>query len=411
MRLSGITFGFALTLAIFVRLEKQEAGVYFTAFAIIMFVTSIIRLGMDDILLKNAALYQSSMERKLKAHQSFLECLLLVFTVYGITRCLYIFLEEYVLRLFGEQLFLVIESLIWLPLLHSILSLLSIFFQGAGHANISIFGLTMLGQLISIIALFLFDGIQAETLGGIVTAATGFAVIFSAAFYVGLFGSQVLKGIPFQQAGIREGLIQYLPLWIVVISAQVFQWGVQITGSQFLEPESLADLALGVRLSQLAAVILVVVNYYSAPIFRRFYIAGELGKLMRMYKQITFYSFLIMAVITFGLIIFIPKLILIVGPAYASFQTFFYILWIGQAINVSIGPISHLYTMCNEEVELLRVSVLFCAVTVLAYFVVAESRSVLALPLVSAFSIGLYKIVLYVRFKKLISIKMKLSHQ
>ena len=257
LRFLGIALGFVITIVIISELNKESAGVYFAAYANIMFVSTIMRLGMDDTLLKYSSLYYFGNNSKIVAHIVLFKFILIASLIYLILLLVFFFAQDTISALFGEAIFLTIKHLLVLPFFLAVINLLCIFFQGIGYVKISVVGLTVVNVFVSIIIIYFFEVKSPHILADIMVFATGIAVLFCLFWYFKIFGFIFFKRHHKDRyVNSFEIMDSCLPLWFVVISGQVFQWGAQVVGSQYLGPADLADIAISVRFSQLAVMIL-----------------------------------------------------------------------------------------------------------------------------------------------------------
>lgn len=398
LRFTGIVLGFVLTLVIISELDKESAGIYFAAYANVMFLATIMRLGMDETLLKYSSLYNSNEQSKIVAHRVLYKCFFLVLLFYLFFLTVFFFTQDIISSIFDREIFLTIKRLLVLPVFLLVINFLCVFFQGIGYVKISVIGLTVINIFVSIILIYSLDISSPKGLADVVTLATGIAALFCMFFYFNIFGFVKTKQSD-SKVSFAELSHSFLPLWIVVVSGQVFQWSAQIVGSQYLSPSDLADVALSVRFSQLALMILVVVNYLYGPVFRNLYKQGDIKKILSLYKHIVFFSSLTMIVLSGLLFLIFPVVTSLLGSDYSSFQTLFYVFWAGQCVNVAIGPIGYVYTMCNQERQLMFFSVVCSSITVFSLYVVAYGKNSLWLAIVASVCIAFYKFILLLNFR------------
>jgi O-antigen/teichoic acid export membrane protein len=143
-----------------------------------------------------------------------------------------------------------------------------------------------------------------------------------------------------------------MPLWAVVILAQVVQWSSQLMLGAWSSAENVAFFATAQRTAMLTSFVLFAVNAIAAPKFAAMHAQGDSDGLQRTAIW-SVRLMLLAAVPALLLMLLLPEwLMSFFGDEFRAASTALMILALGQFVNVATGSVGYLLSMTGHEREL-----------------------------------------------------------
>lgn len=143
-----------------------------------------------------------------------------------------------------------------------------------------------------------------------------------------------------------------IPLWGVMMLAQLINWSSQLLLGATGSPEDVALFSVAQRTASLTSFVLIAVNSIAAPKFAAMYSQGDMEGL----KKIALWSvrlMLLAAIPVLAFMLIIPEWLMgLFGPEFRIGATALIILALGQFINVATGSVGYLLSMTGHEREL-----------------------------------------------------------
>jgi O-antigen/teichoic acid export membrane protein len=357
IRILGAGMAFFFNLLIAKQLGAEQAGYFFLALAIVMFLSAFSRLGFENTVLR----FTSTAVTKggeVKAILNFSLKYAVPVSV-GVMSILF-FCSTYIS-----------ENILNKPDLAYTLKLISP----------AVVGLT----IVFIIAMSLqarhklFASIPCQNIAHFFLCG-GFVIIFSldnpstVAIYFSLslgvtssfFYWLSLKGVnEVGELPARNKLwISARSNWIVVIMGEALQWGGPILASVWLLSENIAYLSVAQRIAMLTSFILMAINLVVAPKFSAFKAADDMVNI----RKTALFSVRLLLLSAFPIIslmlIFPSFLMGLFGEDFKQGALLLQILVLGQAVNVITGSVGYLLLMSGNERDMRNVTI-FSGITVL----------------------------------------------
>lgn len=349
VRIVGAFSVFILSVFVARYLGAEESGYYFLAFSIVTFTAAVSRFGFDNTLVRfiGAALPDNEWSN---IQSVFSRALIIATCISTITAfLLYIgsgFIAEVVFDKPALEPILkaIVPSVVGL----SVLTLLATALQGLHKVVPSVFIVNILLNICVLLGVWFFDLRQAVpvavalSIGSGVTVLVGFLLWFK----------YTKRGSGYSDVSWNELLASCMPLWIVVLMAQLMQWSGQFIAGAWAPADQVAQLAVAQRTAMLTSFILMAVNLVVAPRFAAIYKQGRLNDL----EQLALISVKLMALFAVpiaGIMLLFPSLFMgLFGKGFSDGNHLLQILVVGQFVNVLTGSVSFLLSMSGHERDL-----------------------------------------------------------
>jgi O-antigen/teichoic acid export membrane protein len=351
-RVAGLFLAFLMSLAVTNTLMIDEAGSFFGAMAIMIFMTVVFRFGLTTYILK--IISKECDQTDFNSQAMFVTSLSLVFLT-SLPVCIITYLLPSISILsFLEHnsTYLVLITLLPGFVFLSLLTLIASFLQGKSHFGFSILFLNILSQFLFTISVALLPNnsvANAETLGVIYSVSCFISFIIGVIYCKTMFEFPVLRNLDlyvnFNIFPIKS-LFQY---WIVALGGQWLVWGGQIVASFYLLDSEIAIISIAQRIMLLALFFTTIVNLLYQPKYSKYYNLAHYSS----FKKITLDSFKLC--IGFGLPFLVvlyflsPYIFSLFGADYSSSVPIFNILLIGVISSYIFGPCSSILLMTGNE--------------------------------------------------------------
>lgn len=343
--------GFIVSVVVGRYLGVDEAGYYFLAFSIVMFLSAISRVGLDNTVVRfiGAAAPQGEWGVVSGVMQ---KATIVAFVVSALVSCcVYLLANPISVYLFNKPelsgvLTAIAPGIIGL----SLFTLIAMGLQGVRRVIASVFTVNITVNLLLVAGIVLFGISVSEDAAQAYSVASGLTVLIGAYLFfrnLNVGGGEIGWGELFQSC---------LPLWIVVIMQQTVQWSGQFIAGAWVDPEQIAQLAVAQRTAMLVTFILMAVNLVVAPRFADMYKRGKLKELEILALTSVKLMVLFALPIVLVMLAFPEFLMGLFGEGFQGGAHLLQILAIGQFINVATGSVGYLLTMSGHEKDLRNTS-------------------------------------------------------
>lgn len=382
-----------MNIAIARGLGAAEAGYYLLALAIITFMSSLCRVGLDNTVLRfvgaNAAAGNWG-----AVNAVFRRSFWVVLLVSSAAAVAIWLLSPWIANdVFGKQqlapvLRAIVPGLIGL----SLCFLISFALQAIGKVNGAVFSQS-LGIAIGIIAI-------SPMLRNAVAASTAYAaisiVIACLAFLwwakshspeVGHFSHKILWG-------------SALPLWVVTGASALQQWSGQFVAGAYVASDELAQLAVAQRTAFLISFLLIAVNLVVAPRFATFYQQGRIDELRKLAKTTVKLILLTAGPCILILLLEAERIMSIFGVGFSRGGNLLRILAIGQFFNAVTGSVGYLLMMSGHEKDMRNIALIVGPSAILLSFLLTPHYGVVGAAIATAVSVAAQNMAATLMVKK-----------
>ncbi|TKK67403.1 hypothetical protein FC093_13965 [Ilyomonas limi] len=388
---------FILNLVIARQFGSFNSGYFFLCLTITTVLSTILRFGSDNLLIRYAGIYNSN---KTLHQLTFLVKkfgkILIIFSV-GLTVLLLTF-NSFIATYFfkkeelGPILFWMLLSVPFL----TVAFFLSYVLQGLRKVTLSVSIQGIFVQVGLSILILILKPVSAVELAKLYLAAC------IANMIVALFACRnYLPALKDNEGQLPPNIWNAsYTLWIFSILLLGIQWGGQFIGGIYIKPDEFAQFAIAQRTSALISFILVAVNMISAPRFASLYNQKKYEEL----KKYAINSTRLMVLFATPLVIFIllfPTFILqVFGKDFINAAPMLRILCLGQYVNVLTGSVGYLLMMSGHEKDLKNITAIFGSLALLLNYILIKNYGALGGSIAIALSIALQNIVMAGMVKK-----------
>lgn len=350
---SALVASFAITST----LEISESGLFFLSLGFALFLSHILKFGLDTFTLKKCSIFLSESK-----FEDFLSMLLA-----GI-----------VVSIAGSVLFYTVGRLIeWADIYEYANYLVLAFPAGVAMALMSVvahslhaMGFVFTGTVTNISLNYVLFSLCVWVLepSSAVHAINYFATSCMLALSIQMIVAAtvfwrdgVLVGHPnlslLSKVDFREIYVTTLPLWIVVCCQQLNLWAAQFISSVYVEQGEIALLAIAMRVTLVVPMLLTSVNLVVSPQFASLFHKGEIRQLETVLER----SLKLLAIVSLATGLFVAvfgaSILSIFGPEYADAHYLLIILVCGQLVNSLAGPSGMLLMMSGFEKDIRNSSI------------------------------------------------------
>ncbi|MEZ9282133.1 oligosaccharide flippase family protein [Vibrio cyclitrophicus] len=391
---------FLLNVVIARNLGAEQAGYFFLAQAICVFLASLTRQGFDNALVRFIAGFKVS-DDFISISGIFKYAFLRILIVSSITAlCLYIaapWLSNTVFQKPPLDKVIYISALLIVPL--SLSQFLGFCFQGLKKVVPAMFYQSGLLAILSVATLWL---LMPES------ASQAMTVYVTCAFVVTTIGlCQWIKHIPPSGAELKiedkRAINQAIkPLFLILLMSQTTQWAGQLMLGAWSTSEEVALFATAQRTAMLTSFILIAVNAIAAPKFAEAFKKNKSNEI----KQVALSSSRLMTAVAIPIlilmIVFSPWLMGLFGPSFVDGTDILRILAIGQFVNIVTGSVGYLLQMTANEHILRNNMVISSVVFVVGSVIAIPLYGVLGAAVVTAVSIATQNLLCVYQVNKLL---------
>lgn len=338
-------------------LSIGDSGLFFLSLGFALFFSHLLRLGLDNYVLKKCAIFLSD-----RSYPEFLS-IVSVSTL----ACLVGSLLIYVI-LYASGWVVTYKYLHYLLLIYpagvatALLGIIAHSLHASGFVFTGAVTNTSLHYIIFSVLVSILSPSGTEDVILLFSMSCFAALIIQIVVAFSLYS---IKGISFAEwKNVQLSHVDYqdvyrttVPLWLVVIAQQLNQWGAQFISSVHVSEAELALLAIATRIALLVPMILTAVNMVVSPKFAALYHQGDMEKteeiLTKSLKLLAVVSsFIFLVMIVFG-----SDVLNIFGEQYTTAAGLLSILVCGQLINALTGPSGKLLMMSGFEKDVRNSSI------------------------------------------------------
>ncbi|WP_207064083.1 polysaccharide biosynthesis C-terminal domain-containing protein [Motiliproteus sp. SC1-56] len=354
VRIVGALAAFVMSLISARVMGAEQSGYYFLGLTMVMFLAAVSRVGLDNTVLRftGAALPDHNWGdiRTVIQKALFLAGCVGSMVALGLWAAsgwlaFSVFDKPQMARVFQ----LMAPGIIGL----SLLTLIAMSLQGLRRVVSSVFIVNICVNLLLICALLVLGINNAEAAAGAYSVATFMTLALGGLLWWRGGGHSTVSTISW-----NELFKSCMPLWVVMLMAELIQWSGQFIAGAWLDASSVAFLSVAQRTAMLTSFVLIAVNLIVAPRFAALYKQGNKAGVQRLAIN----SVRLMAVVAFPIIIVMlafPSFIMgLFGPEFRQAGLLLQILALGQFVNVVTGSVGYLLMMSGHEKDMRNVMLL-----------------------------------------------------
>tara|TARA_B100000745_G_scaffold297988_2_gene245812 strand:+ start:7889 stop:9226 length:1338 start_codon:yes stop_codon:yes gene_type:complete len=337
---------FLMNIVVARTLGPSEAGLFFLGLTLITIVASIGRIGLEQVTVRFIAACHAihdsdgvqAIYRKAVAWVAVISTLL-AFTVWGSA-------EWITKTLFNQPGFEVVLGSFALAIpLVALYTIQAHALQGLKRIAKSMLTLSVLApgaMLFFLMVNPVYSAREASLYFNISCAATLIAGV-----YFWMKSSPIAeRSVSFSSQKLKQACI---PLWFVIILAQVSQWSSQMMLGAWSTADNVAFFATAQRTAMLTSFVLFAVNSIAAPKFSALYAKGDMAGL----EKTAIWSVRLMWTIAVPVLLFITLtsewLMGFFGKDFKEASLALIILAVGQFVNIATGSVGYLLSMTGHE--------------------------------------------------------------
>jgi len=383
----GAVAAFLMNLVLARSLGAEEAGYFLLGFTVVVFLGSVTRCGMDNVVLRHTAAAKAQGDW-LAVRRILLRSLLMTGGVSALVIILLTtagdFWAETVFNkpAFGPVLTAIAPAIFTMAALW----LLAQSFQGIARVPAAIVSMNVGANIVLIFALALF-GITVGKAAAFAYTLGSVLVLVLVFLYWWRVGQHGAVGKPYSLST-KEMLASAWPLWIVLVMSQLIQWTGQFVGGAYLPPDEIAQLAVAQRTAMLVSFILMAVNMVVAPRFAALHAAGDLDGVRNMALTAVRLMVLGATPVVAVMLIFPEFLMGLFGEGFAGGSHLLQVLAVGQFVNVVTGSVGYLLTMSGHEKDLRNTLLIVAPVSVAITFILVPLYGAVGAALSTALAVG-----------------------
>lgn len=369
-------------------LTVSESGLFFLSLGFAIFFSHLLRFGLDNFVLKKCAIFLSD-----SSYRQFLS----IVTVSALI-CIVVSLLIYLL-IHASGWIISYEYMEYLlraypaAIAGALLGIVAHSLHASGYVFTGAVTNTSLHYLIFSVFVWIFtptNAFEAVLLYTVACFVALFIQVLVALFVYTLNGISfgAWKQVQLLNVDYHEIYRTTVPLWLVVISQQLNQWGAQFMSSVYVAEEELALLAIAMRIALLVPMVLTAVNMVVSPKFASHFHKGEIEKT----EEILAKSLKLLAVVSLSVFVFMVFLgddvLRIFGAQYVEAGTLLTILVCGQLVNALTGPSGKLLMMSGFEKDVRNSSMIVAALGLLLAFILTSRFGVYGAATATALTIA-----------------------
>jgi O-antigen/teichoic acid export membrane protein len=353
VRSGAAVAAFIMNVVIARYLEINASGLFFLSLSIITIVSTVVRFGADNVVLRFVGIYSNEGKWVLVRGTLYYILGLVMAASIVVTALILLFSKAISVDIFGK---LDLESpLFWISLSIPCIAastIIAMALQGVNKILHSVYIQNVFIPLGVILLVFVLKPHTASKMSLMYFVASIITLVISIVLW--------LKFVPNGEIEINKKLLisSCTPLWIVAILQQAMQWGGQFIAGIYCHPDVLAQLAVAQRTSMLISFIGVAINLVSAPKFASFYNQGKLQELKRYAINTTRIMILFATPILIFVYVFPDFILSVFGKGFKSGALMLQILATGQYINVITGSVGYLLMMSGHNKEFRNINII-----------------------------------------------------
>lgn len=347
----------------------EISGLFFLTFSILSLCSVIVRLGLDNTLLRFIGSASALGDWNTVSDVMRKGLLIIIINSLCATLVFYTFAPVIAINIFDDvrliHYFRVMSPFIFLL---SISTILAMGLQGRHKTLLSVVILNVSTNLL-MVGFIYFGEIESSSLPSIFVIAALITFILGACFW--------LYGLPKKGGqGVSWNILfaSCLPLWLVMFVGQLIQWSGNIFLGVWSSPSEVALFTAAQRTAMLMVFVLTAINTVVAPRFAHLYKSNNHDEL----KRVAYYSARLLSIVSLPILllmfVFPGEILTLFGDEFAEAAIFLQILAVGQFINAITGSVGYLLSMSGNEKDLRNSSlisgsavIILCALLVPIY--------------------------------------------
>lgn len=347
VRVMSALAGFLVSIFLGQYLGAEQAGYYFLALSVIVFLSAFSRFGLDDTVLRIVGAAMPVKDHGGARSALFKACILISLISLFVGGLLFWFSDFISSMVFNKPgLAPVLEAFAPGVLFTSLFVILGMALQGARKIVASVFTVNIAVNLFVVVIMFFLGVDTAES------ASIAYSISAGLAALSGLWLICPLLRGGSGYVTFSELIKSCVPLWVVVIMQQTVLWSGQLIAGAWVDTHEIAQLAVAQRTSLLVTFIFLAVNLVVAPKFAELHKQGDAVEL----RRLSFTSVKIMVVFALPIVIlmlsFSGFLMGLFGDTFREGYYLLEVLVVGQFVCVASGPVNYLLTMSGHERDL-----------------------------------------------------------
>jgi O-antigen/teichoic acid export membrane protein len=220
-----------------------------------------------------------------------------------------------------------------------------------------------------------------------------------------LFFLNRIKGISDKPTSVKEVFSTSSPMMISAVSG-ILMTSVSLFVLEYFESTSKVGVySVSLRLAQLIAIVLIVVNTISAPKFAELYWAKknqELQKIIRQSTKLMFWGALLLSAL---LAIGSPWILRLFGSEFTEGQMALWILIFGQLINAATGSVGLFLNMSGHQNILRNTALISLALQVVLAIILIPMMGLMGAAIATSSSGIIWNLMCILYVKKKLNIK------
>lgn len=404
-KVTGTGFGFLFSIMLARLLGPAGTGVYFLAFTIVSIGATIARLGLDNAVLRFAAVAHDQGDPSTLAALYRKSTWLVV--VAGVAVTLVIWLAINYLPLGDDQasgLQAVLPFMLLALVPTALILLQGEFFKATGAPGTATF------VQVAVLPMLLVLGTAVLVWRGNTTVQD-----FALLYLIAATASVLLAGGAWSHRNpgfwriqghfdTRRLLRTSLPLLWVASMNLMMNWTDILVLGVWTDPATVGVYGIAGRIAALTAFILIAINSVTAPRFAAMHAQGDNKALEQLARRSAAWMLLTVSPIILFLLLFPEWILHLFGTDFVGGAVVLRILAIGQLVNVALGSVGYLLMMTGYG-RLMRNNIIFCALVNLAgNLVMVPAFGAVGAAVSTAISLALLNIIAFLQVKNKLGI-------
>jgi O-antigen/teichoic acid export membrane protein len=392
IRSGGLIFNFIFNVYLARFFGAEGAGVYYLAFTIITVFALISRFGLDNVLVKNIAIYYSNQQfDKIKGLYVYSVLVTLSLSLI-FTLVIFFTASQVSIHIFHEPK--LVEPLRYMSLTilpFSLLNIGSALHQGIKNIRDAILvNGALIPFFLLVIILIIRDSYGIE--GVIIAYFLSSVLVFVYAIWrwhlkvPGLmkhsvdFNTRLMLKSSFPMLGIAL-------MNLLIMYSNTFFLGV------YVDTELVGIFNIALRVATLTSLLLVAMNSIIAPQFAVLYQNKDMRGLEKLARNSSFFIGLASGVVLLFFVLFPEFVLSLFGEEFKGGKMVLIIISIGQFVNSATGSVGYLLMMTGNE-KLMRNNITFIALlSVMLNIILIPRLNILGAALTTAFCMALMNII------------------
>jgi len=395
VRVLGAGSAFIVAIVITRQLGAEGSGYYFLGFSILSVLAAITRCGLDNTVLRFVGAYPENAASIIKRTVSVVAVISIfaALLTYSMANFLSLWLFD------KPNLVGVLQAVAPGVAGVAILTIISSALQGIRRVSWSIFVLNIAANLFLLLAIYVFGSGSAEEYSWYYSASTITTALLGLLLFFRYIPAQSENNV--LSSDIRASC---LPLWGVVVMAQMVLWSGQFIAGILLPAEDVAQLAVAQRTALLPSFILVAVSRVVAPKLAEFYRKGAYSELQELTIKSVKLTFCLSAPIIALMLLFPEVLINLFGSGFGEGVLFLQIMAVGQFFNVVTGCVTFLLMMTGHERDMRNITIASGVLSILAAWILTTLYGALGAAIGAALGVATQNLLAVYFVKKRLGI-------